>query len=349
ETEAAVGSPFKGRAGAVLNRGLYLARIQRKDVNIHNIINCQPPNNWLEGAPWEQEAIEHCSQYIQASIKALRPKAIVALGNVALQALTGYGGISAFRGYWLPGFGVAKGYDVMPTFHPSFIGRERSSNRSGERMKGGMDLLPALVNDIRKADAGRKPSTTAPRYEDLFPTPAWFGDFVRHAKKAPWCAADIETLYSKGKSEEDLGDEEAEKEEQNAEEVSYTILRASFSADGWSITVPWQEPYVSLASALLRSEVRKVFWNYRFDVPRLRRYMPVAGVIEDAMWLWHLLWPDMPKRLAFVAPFYTEVGAWKHLHKENEQYYSWMDAEVTAQCYVQIKERLKALGMERLA
>ena len=43
--------------------------------------------------------------------------------------------------------------------------------------------------------------------------------------------------------------------------------------------------------------------NERYDIPILRKNdMPVKGVIVDAMQGWHMLQPNLPMGLGFVAP-----------------------------------------------
>ena len=63
-TEAITGLPFVGAAGGTLNRLLTRASINRDTVRIHNCVACQPPGDWLDGAPWQHSALSHCRQYL---------------------------------------------------------------------------------------------------------------------------------------------------------------------------------------------------------------------------------------------------------------------------------------------
>src|SRR6266699_775111 len=82
EGEALSGKPFQGDAGYQLNQILHRVSLKRDDFLIMNTINCHPPNNYLDGAPYEAGAIAHCSTYFDETLAA-RPniKVLVAMGN----------------------------------------------------------------------------------------------------------------------------------------------------------------------------------------------------------------------------------------------------------------------------
>jgi len=77
------GSPFVGKAGELLDNMLNAININRQDTFITNIIKCQPPNN---RDPHKDEA-EACSAFLNAQIKLIKPKLILALGRIAAQQL----------------------------------------------------------------------------------------------------------------------------------------------------------------------------------------------------------------------------------------------------------------------
>ncbi len=72
------GRPFVGSAGKFLDELLELARLQRKEVYITNVVKCYPPGN----APTEEE-IGTCSPYLDRQIEIIKPKIIITLGNIA--------------------------------------------------------------------------------------------------------------------------------------------------------------------------------------------------------------------------------------------------------------------------
>ena len=83
EWEAREGRPFieHAPAGSILEKAIRTAGYNRDDFWITNIIRCRPPNNYLAGAPYERESIDHCSQYLNRAIAELKPRAILALGS----------------------------------------------------------------------------------------------------------------------------------------------------------------------------------------------------------------------------------------------------------------------------
>jgi hypothetical protein len=46
----------------------------------------------------------------------------------------------------------------------------------------------------------------------------------------------------------------------------------------------------------------------------------------DIQELWHFIYPDLPKKLGYVAPFFTDAAPWKHLKGVNEPFYSCEDS-----------------------
>src|ERR1700744_2852497 len=62
ENEARDQLPFRpyARAGQILERTLRRLGLSRQQFPLTNVVRCRPRNNWLEGAPYEAEAIAHC-------------------------------------------------------------------------------------------------------------------------------------------------------------------------------------------------------------------------------------------------------------------------------------------------
>jgi hypothetical protein len=52
----------------------------------------------------------------------------------------------------------------------------------------------------------------------------------------------------------------------------------------------------------------------------------------------------MLKGLGFVAPFFSDIAAWKHLSDADLPYYSCCDADATARCYFKIRQMLEQTG-----
>ena len=79
------GAPFVGRAGAVLDKALAKAGVERNRVYIANVVKCRPPEN-RRPKPEEMAA---CAPFLAWEIEHASPGAILALGATAAQALLG--------------------------------------------------------------------------------------------------------------------------------------------------------------------------------------------------------------------------------------------------------------------
>jgi DNA polymerase len=113
--EDAQGKPFVGRAGQLLTKMLEAISLNRDaDVYIMNMVKCRPPGNRNP----EPHEIEACSPFFAAQLETIQPKVILALGNVATQAiLRTREPIGKLRGR-VHAYGGAV---LIPTFHPAFL------------------------------------------------------------------------------------------------------------------------------------------------------------------------------------------------------------------------------------
>lgn len=135
ETEVLRGEPFVGPAGQLLREACAAAGLDWSALRRTNAVSWRPPGNRTPTA--EEVASER--PRLLAEIEAMpRLQVIVALGNVALEALVGgrRGGITQKRG--VP---VTWGrYRVLPTLHPAYVLRDRTK-------------FEVLVGDLRRAAA----------------------------------------------------------------------------------------------------------------------------------------------------------------------------------------------------
>ncbi|SFK60084.1 DNA polymerase [Nitrosomonas aestuarii] len=131
--EDAVGEPFVGQAGKLLDNMLAAIQLKRgHNVYITNIVKCRPPNN---RNPGEDEA-RQCAPYLARQIELIKPKLIVALGKVAAQNLLGsQDSIASLRGK-IHSF---SGIPLIVTYHPAYLLRALP-----EKAKAWQDLCTAL-------------------------------------------------------------------------------------------------------------------------------------------------------------------------------------------------------------
>jgi uracil-DNA glycosylase family 4 len=136
--EDASGLAFVGRAGQLLTdiieKGM---KIERADVFIANVIKCRPPGN----RPPETDEVLTCQPFLEAQIKAIQPRAIVALGATAGKFMTRSAEpISKLRSR----FASWDGIPVMPTYHPAYLLRNPSAKKEvWADLKLVMDVLNA--------------------------------------------------------------------------------------------------------------------------------------------------------------------------------------------------------------
>lgn len=113
--EDAIGEPFVGQAGKLLDQMLAAIGLERgHQVYIANIVKCRPPNN---RNPSVNEA-RQCEPYLTRQIELIKPKLIIALGKVAAQNLLGCeDSISSLRGKVHDYSGIP----LIVTYHPAYL------------------------------------------------------------------------------------------------------------------------------------------------------------------------------------------------------------------------------------
>jgi DNA polymerase len=145
DREDLAGRPFVGPAGAMLDRALVDAGIDRERVFVTNVVKhfkWKPTaggKRRLHERP-NQAEIRACRPWLDLETEIVRPELLVALGATAAQAIIGRDfRITEQRGQLLPP--VNGGPRLLATFHPSAILRARTPE-DRERM------LAALVGDL---------------------------------------------------------------------------------------------------------------------------------------------------------------------------------------------------------
>jgi len=138
------GRPFVGPAGAVLDKALAAAGINRNDVYVTNIVKhfkWEPRGKRrLHKKPNTLE-ISACRPWLDAEIKVVKPEVVVLLGASAAQGVMGRQfRVTQQRGQWVQS-NIAP--LVMATVHPSSILRAPDDDSRHEEMR-------KFVNDLKK-------------------------------------------------------------------------------------------------------------------------------------------------------------------------------------------------------
>ena len=121
--EDALGRPFVGAAGQLLDKMINAMGFQRDQVFIANVVKCRPPGNRTP----EPAEVSACLTFLIAQIAVLKPKVLCLLGNTPLKALFGQDtkGITQMHGQRLEW----QGLPTYPTFHPSYLLRNEAGKK----------------------------------------------------------------------------------------------------------------------------------------------------------------------------------------------------------------------------
>jgi uracil-DNA glycosylase family 4 len=144
------GEPFVGRAGKRLDAWLTEVGLAREDVYIANVLKCRPPGN-RDPKPDE---VDKCSPFLQAQIRAIAPRVIVALGRHAGMLLSkredlSLGKMRASRlHYEIPSTdGTAPmRIPLVVTYHPAYVLRQEEGGEAGRS-----SAEEAALTDLRRA------------------------------------------------------------------------------------------------------------------------------------------------------------------------------------------------------
>ncbi|WP_039018749.1 uracil-DNA glycosylase [Halocynthiibacter namhaensis] len=121
------GKPFVGAVGQLLDNMLAAIDMARdatdtqQAVYVTNVLPWRPPQSHVPQA----SEIAMMRPFVQRHIELVQPDIIIAMGNVACDALLGKRGITRMRGTW----GDAFSTPVMPMLHPSDLLRRPEGKR----------------------------------------------------------------------------------------------------------------------------------------------------------------------------------------------------------------------------
>ncbi|WP_394821680.1 UdgX family uracil-DNA binding protein [Pendulispora albinea] len=167
DSEDRFGEPFVGPAGRLLDQALKRAGFDREAIYVTNAVKhfkWEPRGKRRLHSKPNRGEIEACRPWLDAEIRAVRPRVIVCLGATAAQALLGKElRVTRDRGKAIPS--PLAPY-VMATVHPSSLLRspdEETRRREMER----------FVDDLKKARAyAAAPAEPAPSPASAPPRPA---------------------------------------------------------------------------------------------------------------------------------------------------------------------------------
>lgn len=289
ESEARLGTPFIGAAGRMLNQILKDADIKRSECYITNVCKRRPPNNDLKRAREIGLDIEQSKKDLINELNVIKPNVTVALGNLALDALTGMSYITKFRGSILK---AKNGLKVIPTIHPAAIMRNIV-----DRPLSTADFTKAKY-ESEFADFRSLPK----RVYDIEPSYTRVMTKLDEISRADFVSLDIET-------------------DKGAGIIKCIGLAPS---DSYCLVVPLftNKPYWSLEEEisiwkmikiiLQKPDCYKIIQNEHFERAVLHKWVgEIKPVFMDTMIGHHLCYPELKKSLALQTSLYTNEPFYK--------------------------------------
>jgi uracil-DNA glycosylase len=316
EEEEARGYPFTGKAGRELESELEEAGTALAEVSATLVLTKRPPggdiNNWcvpvkeaIEGKdpalPWQQlrgksgmlpaKQVQPELVRLYREISEVKPNVIVALGNMALSALTGEHGIGKLRGTIHLATIRGLPYKVLPTYSPWSTSRQ-------------YEQRPTVIADLQKAIAESYTKEWIPRERLIYVEPTlddlWKIWFPR-LQRAHELTVDIET---KRKQITCIGFSPTPYE-------SYVLPFFFQEKNYWPDIASEREAY-KFMRAVLKLPAVKIFQNGMYDITYLWYYKcPTINCREDTMLLHHALFPALPKALGYIGSIYANERSWK--------------------------------------
>lgn len=136
------GHPFIGSAGRILNESLAAAGLKREEMFICNILKCHPPKTMMDPTSGNRaprlEEVNNCLGFLRIQMRIIRPRVVVALGAISLNALMGKPPVESltdltmkenFKKYWVhpepePWWIPGQGW-LVAAYHPQYLGYRR--------------------------------------------------------------------------------------------------------------------------------------------------------------------------------------------------------------------------------
>jgi uracil-DNA glycosylase len=146
DREDLAGRPFVGPAGAILDKALVAAGIDRADVYVTNVVKhfkweATSGKRRIHAKP-NQKEITACRPWLDSEISVVKPRVIVCLGATAAQALLGKEfRVTKMRGVLIDDSPLAP--YVLATVHPSSI--LRAPDDETRRLE-----MERLIEDLKK-------------------------------------------------------------------------------------------------------------------------------------------------------------------------------------------------------
>ena len=300
--EDIAGKCFVGKAGRLLEELLQEAGYSLSDYRLTNAVRCHTPRNEKP----TQKHIDACRDWLKEEIHEYKPRAIIALGDTALQALCKTSGIRSKRGNDTALHATFE-YAAMvwPTYHPAYILRIPT-------------LRKTLVDDLKRVLEG------VPVRDQIIYT-YWDGKPL----KGKVIAYDIETDWDY--ATKTGGD---------------NIVQLAISSREDGTIVERENPLRLAHALLDSGAVLVGHNSWGFDAPKLRAAGVPIGLGDDTMALAYLDDETQPLGLeSLCVKYIPNCRGWKEMKtaaigSEEFAEYNARDALRTLELYEILRERI---------
>ena len=141
-TEDKQGIPFCGMSGKILQQLLQTIGLTRDDIFITNTILCRPPQN---RNPTKDE-VKNCSDRLEETIKIIKPKVVVTIGNFATERILGKTGVTSIHGKIF----IHQEMKVVPIIHPANLLYSGRNPELFQQMKDDFKVIESVITEHKK-------------------------------------------------------------------------------------------------------------------------------------------------------------------------------------------------------
>lgn len=328
--EEAIGKPFIGGAGMILDGLLRKSSIQRGGCYIDNIIQERPPKNDFgiyysdKGRKSPTQDLLNAYARIRNLAKEHKPNIIILCGNEPLAAFFNHKGILNWRGSILN----FQGIKCIPVIHPAAIMREPK-------------LKPIAEMDWNRiAVESKSPSLPLPYNDNFIIVPSYEQciKMIRELHKHSILSFDIETVPDMeqimcigfGWSQQDA-----------------LCIPIFYSQSSWWSIEEELGIIKELKYLFSNPNIKFIAQNAQYDMTYIADQWGIkCNLWMDTMIAFHCVYPEMRKSLAFLTsiyskrPYYKEDG-WKDPNPTKMWKYNCTDCAVTFEVAMHIREEMK--------
>lgn len=311
------GQPFGGHIRGLLHGLLSQSGIDKRDCHFTNVFHRRPAGNRFETfltskaealypehrplAPGKYVHKKYAEEFerLDAEIAYHQPNCILALGNIALWALTRKSGIKKYRGSPLPT--LDQSFKVIPSWNPSTVFRQ-------------WETRVVLLADIGKAKTEMEfPEINRPQHfihmhPSLEDIEKFYYDYLIGE---PFLSCDIET---KNRTITEVG--------YGTHDSKHCLVipfwdREVSDGNYWDTTKDELEAWDWVRR--INTEFPLIGQNFGYDMNYLWKTVgiPSPKFLGDTMIQHHTLQPELEKGLGFLGSIYTNEPSWKFMRQDH--------------------------------